>query len=279
MKSINSIKKSVTLASLFAGVSLAIGCSFSPSGPGDFGGGDLSKYNVTKEMVQRAVDEENADFPLYIGAFNSLYELDSLSALDQTTQGGVFSAVLTEDLQNAVENMDQNLPSVLEKMYRPQQGKPSALDHIYDLKIEINFDGPCLTESSHPHDGSSSMGQGKICISAPRLSEKLDHMNLKNGVRALIAHEFAHEMGANEDEAKAFELIISQLELPEEITWNIEQMFQEYDQDGNAFWRESDSFALKEIELAFEDIDNATFYTNTDVDQLNDDAYLAKNIG
>lgn len=80
-------------------------------------------------------------------------------------------------------------------------------DHdIFELlpkvQIEINRNGPCFDFEGNPVDGSvKSRFENGICMSLPKLKEKLTYANYQGEIAALVLHEISHLMGADENEA------------------------------------------------------------------------------
>jgi hypothetical protein len=80
-------------------------------------------------------------------------------------------------------------------------GGDQVTDWALRLPIQIKEDGPCLDPEGNPMDGSASLSPPAVCLSVPRLTEKLSRESLRGEVIALALHEFSHLVGATEDEA------------------------------------------------------------------------------
>ncbi|MGZ3713372.1 MAG: hypothetical protein ACXVBE_16525, partial [Bdellovibrionota bacterium] len=80
-------------------------------------------------------------------------------------------------------------------------GPDQAVDWVLRLPISINENGPCLDPAGQPMDGSASLNPPAVCLSLPRLSEKLSKEGLRVQVIALVLHEYSHLVGATEAEA------------------------------------------------------------------------------
>lgn len=82
---------------------------------------------------------------------------------------------------------------------------PNVFERISDLKIAVLMNSPCLDEAGKEVDASVTGWQDDtICVSAHRLKSKLNEFNYEFEVPALILHEVAHRLGA--DEALATEI-------------------------------------------------------------------------
>lgn len=89
-------------------------------------------------------------------------------------------------------------PGLRKKLF---QGERSVQDWILALPISENESGPCLDPDGREMDGSARLNPPQVCLSLPRLMEKLSKETVRNQVTALIIHEYAHLTGATEEEA------------------------------------------------------------------------------
>jgi hypothetical protein len=79
---------------------------------------------------------------------------------------------------------------------------PTIFEVMESAKIELKVEGPCLDADGNPVDGSIyGVGAGNICISAESLIAKSNSALFFQDAGALIAHEFAHLAGADEEMA------------------------------------------------------------------------------
>ena len=79
---------------------------------------------------------------------------------------------------------------------------PQVLEVIKTNGIDINTKGPCFDNNGNPNDGSvNSSNPLYICISSKTLGKKLDEINAWAETVALVIHEYAHLVGATEDQA------------------------------------------------------------------------------
>jgi len=81
-------------------------------------------------------------------------------------------------------------------------GPVSMLDRLRAVDVTLVTAGPCLDEAGNPVDGSASQRKQTVCLSLPRLLEKLNRDNLRNQTLALVAHEYSHLVGTTESEAE-----------------------------------------------------------------------------
>tara|TARA_B100000749_G_scaffold280887_2_gene279971 strand:+ start:30691 stop:32160 length:1470 start_codon:yes stop_codon:yes gene_type:complete len=233
MKSVN-FKNSILAASLTI---LAIGCAKSSHGPGDFGGGDVSQLKVSIDAAEAAINQQLSQFPLALN--QAEYVFQNLKWLKQKENKSTFDfksqgLTPTEDMRKANDLLNKYLEPALNKMFLDTTNSKTALQKFYELSVGIEKDQPCLSSKGVEHDGSSSLGEGKICLSAFRLASKLDHLSLSKGAISLIAHEFAHERDATEEEAKAVELFFGMFTFKDEnlepLSFDIDDNIQKLDQ-------------------------------------------------
>lgn len=97
-------------------------------------------------------------------------------------------------------------------LYKKLFGGPrKAQEVLKDLLLEVRLDKPCLTSGGTEVDGSIyALKPNTICLSAFRISQKIDKAAAEREVLALLMHEVSHFMGATEDEA---------VELQKDISW------------------------------------------------------------
>jgi hypothetical protein len=81
-------------------------------------------------------------------------------------------------------------------------GPVSLLDRLRAVNVSLATRGPCYDEGGNPVDGSANQRRQSVCISLPRLMEKLNRENLRNQTLALVAHEYSHLVGTSEAEAE-----------------------------------------------------------------------------
>lgn len=92
-------------------------------------------------------------------------------------------------------------------------GPRKVQDVLKDLRVEVRSDQPCLSSQGTEVDGSIfGIKPNTICISAFRISQKVDMAVADREILALLAHEVSHFMGADESEAT---------DLQKEIAWSI----------------------------------------------------------
>lgn len=81
----------------------------------------------------------------------------------------------------------------------------TVMSFVREIPLQLNEQGPCLDPEGKEMDGSALLQPSpSICISIPRLTEKLSKDNLRVQAFALVLHEFSHLVGT--DEAQADEL-------------------------------------------------------------------------
>lgn len=89
-------------------------------------------------------------------------------------------------------------------------GPRKAQDVLKDLRLEVRMDRPCYTSNNTEVDGSIYGAKpNTICISADRISKKVDRAIAEREVIALLMHEVSHFMGSTETEAETFQEDIS----------------------------------------------------------------------
>lgn len=86
-------------------------------------------------------------------------------------------------------------------------GSETVTDRILAVPLTLKEAGPCLDPAGKEMDGSaiSSFPQA-VCISLERLTAKLSQESLRSQLFALVAHEYAHLVGATEEEAERLQL-------------------------------------------------------------------------
>jgi hypothetical protein len=100
--------------------------------------------------------------------------------------------------------------SLLSKLFL---GPRKVQEVLNDLRVEIRTEKPCLTSQGTEVDGSIyGIKPNTICISAFRISQKIDLAMAEREILALLAHEVSHFMGSDELEAT---------ELQKDIAWDI----------------------------------------------------------
>jgi hypothetical protein len=92
----------------------------------------------------------------------------------------------------------QAQPLVPGKLFGPSP----TLDRVLNLPIRIVEDGPCLDPAGTAMDGSATLSPPEVCLSVPRIQEKLSREALRSQVIALALHEYSHLSGTTEPEAE-----------------------------------------------------------------------------
>ncbi|MGZ3803541.1 MAG: hypothetical protein ACXVB4_04980 [Pseudobdellovibrionaceae bacterium] len=112
-------------------------------------------------------------------------------------------------------------------------GQRKAQEVLKDLRLEVRLDKPCLTSGGAEVDGSVyGLKPNTICLSAFRISQKLDRAVAQREVLALLMHEVSHFMGTTEEEA---------VELQKDISRGILNAKSDSTLDGNSLRNELDS--------------------------------------
>lgn len=84
--------------------------------------------------------------------------------------------------------------------------EPSILDVIRKNKLSLVFDGPCRDSAGRAVDGSVfGSEENSICISVKNLSEKLSVEQARTQTLGLVAHEYSHLVGFDEEAAQALQ--------------------------------------------------------------------------
>lgn len=110
------------------------------------------------------------------------------------------------------EKYDQQKYDQQKPLYRKLfSGPRKAQEVLKDLRLEVRLDKPCLTSGGIEVDGSIyALKSNTICLSAFRISQKIDKAAAEREVLALLMHEVSHFMGTTEDEA---------VDLQKDISW------------------------------------------------------------
>lgn len=120
------------------------------------------------------------------------------------------------------EKYDQKKP-LYQKLFGDSR---KAQEILKDLRLEVRLDKPCYTSQGVEVDGSIyALKPNTICLSAFRISQKLDKAVAKREVLALLMHEVSHFLGATEVEAVEFQ---------EDISWWILNAKPNAELDGEA---------------------------------------------
>lgn len=115
---------------------------------------------------------------------------------------------LLNKYETRTEYDDSN--TLLKKLYG---GPRKAQDVLNDLRVEIREEKPCLTSHGTEVDASiHAVKPNTICISAFRISKKIDQAIVEREILALLAHEVSHFMGADETEAE---------KIQKDVAWSI----------------------------------------------------------
>jgi hypothetical protein len=79
---------------------------------------------------------------------------------------------------------------------------PNIYEIVRQTKIGIKQNGPCIGKDGKEYDGSVvGPDSTSICISTDQLGKKLTKDNAHRQTLALVAHEYAHLLGYDEDKA------------------------------------------------------------------------------
>lgn len=82
------------------------------------------------------------------------------------------------------------------------QSKPNIYDMIRQTKIGVKWDSACVGHDEKEYDGSVvGPDDSSICISVHNLGRKLTKDNALRQTLALVAHEYSHLLGYDEDKA------------------------------------------------------------------------------
>lgn len=74
-------------------------------------------------------------------------------------------------------------------------------DKVKNYPLDIKETGSCYDLSGNESDASVYLIKNKICINAHRIGQKVTITNMRAQIIALLAHEYSHFMGYNEDQA------------------------------------------------------------------------------
>lgn len=81
-------------------------------------------------------------------------------------------------------------------------GTRKVQEVLKDLRLEVRTDKPCYTAKGTEVDASIyAQKSNTICLSAFRISKKVDKVLAEREVTALLMHEVSHFLGTNEEEA------------------------------------------------------------------------------
>ncbi len=89
--------------------------------------------------------------------------------------------------------------AIYQKLFK---GKKTIQQTLKSLRLDVREDKPCFTSKGTEVDGSIyGTKANTICLSALRISQKVDQALVRREVIALLAHEVSHFMGSTEEEA------------------------------------------------------------------------------
>lgn len=85
-------------------------------------------------------------------------------------------------------------------------GPQAAQEVLRNLDLVVHLSSPCFTSDGREVDVSIYESKpNTICLSAARISQKIDFLAAEREVLGLLMHELSHYCGANEDEAVALQ--------------------------------------------------------------------------
>ena len=85
-------------------------------------------------------------------------------------------------------------------------GQKKLWDAYENTKIRYNFDGACQDPiDGKDVDAAADAAKGEICFSIARISTKVSEQTAIPEIMALLLHEYAHMVGANEEQALSFQ--------------------------------------------------------------------------
>jgi hypothetical protein len=117
-------------------------------------------------------------------------------------------------------------------------GPTQVTDWALRWPVRLEENGPCLDPGGNPVDGSAKMDPPEVCLSVPRLVEKLSRESLRSEIIALVLHEFTHLVGATEAEAEQ-----TQNEAIDRLFWADFKSMMEMMYDAKRILREISDFA------------------------------------
>ncbi|MFN8847262.1 MAG: hypothetical protein ACK5V3_13740 [Bdellovibrionales bacterium] len=192
----------------------------------DGGGGNLRNGPpLTRRELEQYIDD-----PVPIG-FNTPVQMVLKYIFNSTYSG---HSGLLYGMESFPQNIDKPYShradwwrsissSTHKKLFDREDGK-TIYDVLKTAKIVLQ-DPACLDPySGKPNDGSADGKTGIICLSWDRLSKKLFSNNFESYLIPLLAHEYSHLVGTNEQEAEALEDILKTQVGFEKIKKNVNEL-------------------------------------------------------
>ncbi len=178
------------------------------SGPGDYGGTNSEIPSATQAYIAHRAPQihQILGFILNVVEFHkkhiSFDDYLNSDDIDQDDAGSLYNYTNKEKLA-----LIENIQSAMNKLF-PENNPRYIFDIIEkdSAFIDVKFKGACPTNHGAKDAGNGIEADGKICISANRLEEKLNSLDVDPALVGLIVHEYVHEVGGNEEEARAIEI-------------------------------------------------------------------------
>ena len=85
------------------------------------------------------------------------------------------------------------------------QGTNNILEKVKNYSLDIKTDDSCYDFDGTPTDASINSKPGTICLSAFTIGQKVSMVTDYPQLLALLAHEYSHLMGYDEDQAVSFQ--------------------------------------------------------------------------
>jgi len=178
-------------------------------GSGTGGGNILENLKPTKEQVKQSLIKiwESHSIIKQIGVFNELYE--------SYTKGGLGLRNILELRLPQLKN--ENFLVALKKLH-----DYSHMQKIDPEKVHLDFkpNEPCFISTGEERDGSFSIINQvpTICLSLLRITPKVDFINLRPKLEAILYHEISHIAKTTELEAEAIQEMAEYFLSPRELT-------------------------------------------------------------
>lgn len=115
----------------------------------------------------------------------------------------LYKYVQAKKYSYTMNEMNESQKKLYDRLFIINGDKKTKIENLVDtVSLNVKDDKPCFTLDKIEVDGSIYSDKPRsICISAKRISKKIQMMQLEDQAVALMMHEMSELAGANEDEA------------------------------------------------------------------------------
>jgi len=167
-------------------------------GGGDYGGGDLRLEPVDLRIIKKAMIRADKLMPYYF----RFIEFAVFSSDDDSDESGTFATINSEFMK---DEDDVHFKALLKKLFSKKNDVYSAISLN---KLIVKEDGKCLSIHGVAKDGSATV-QGEICMDSQRIQAKVKDVHAYSSIVGLLAHEYAHKVGASEKESQVIQMFFA----------------------------------------------------------------------